>query len=121
MTTSEHGTSARVALQGAEVSTGDLFDVLSDPHRRVIVSKLDEHGGPLPMDELANELARWRPDAQTDEITDEQSREAHLTLHHVHVPKMVDAGIAERDEDDTVSLVDECDGISMILDLPASE
>ena len=121
MTTSEQGVSVREALQGAEVSTVELFDVLSNPRRRVVVSQLDEHGGPLSVDELAAELARRESDTQRNESTDEQSRKIHLALHHIHVPKMVDAGIAERNEDDTVSLVDECDGVSRVLNQFASE
>lgn len=112
MPTSEQDSGVREALQEAGVNPAAFFDVLSDSHRRVVVERLDEHG-PQTLPELADELVRWTSDEQEDEIPDEQSESYYVALYHVHVPKLVDAGIAEYDEDDdTVSLVDECDGIS---------
>ncbi|WP_232687081.1 helix-turn-helix domain-containing protein [Halobacterium zhouii] len=122
MTTSEQNTSASTALQEAGASTVDIFDALADPHRRVVLSHLDEHDGPLPMERVADRLAQWESDEQADESLDEQSREFYLALYHVHVPKLVDAGLVERDEDaGTISLVDECDEILVELDLSTSE
>lgn len=120
--TSEQGTSTGASLQEAGVDSAEFFDVLSNPVRRVIITRLDEHGGSMSMDEMADELVRWESGLQREEFPDEQSEPYYLELHHVHVPKMVDIGLVERDEDDgTFSLVDECDGISKDVDLSTPE
>jgi DNA-binding transcriptional ArsR family regulator len=115
--TSEQGTSTGPSLQNASVDSAEFFGVLSNPLRQIIVTHLDECGESVSIEEMADELARRESGQQHAEIPDEQSEPYYLELYHRHVPKLVDAGLVERDEDDgTFSLVDECDGISKHVD-----
>ena len=62
---------------------------------------LDERQRAATVRELADELAT------RDGGADGASDEIHLSLHHVHVPKLVDANLLRYDEGDrTVSLTE---------------
>lgn len=63
--------------------------VLSDGHRRSIVAFLAAEDEPVRRRAVLEHLA---PD-------DEARRRIAARLHHVHLPKLVDAGIVVHDED----------------------
>lgn len=111
MTTRERDTSDD-ALRECDVDTA-LFDALSDAHRRFVVSYLDERDEPVSVDALADELARRNADDQDDEVSEERRKSLYLALYHQHIPRLVDAGLVERDrETGAVSLAAEYEDIS---------
>ena len=77
--------------------TDQLFDVLADPYRRIVLSRLFEHDEPMSVDVLAAEVAEatesWGAGAPAGD-----SRRIAVRLHHVHLPKLAAAGLVERDD-----------------------
>ena len=65
----------------------DVFEALANPRRRRIVSTV-VGDAPQTLDDLATTLAA---DAGDDE------RDVHLSLRHVHVPKLVDCDVLAYD------------------------
>jgi len=66
-----------------------VFECLADRRRRAIVAALRDRGA-ASLRELA------------DSITDpnDRTKQVELELHHRHLPKLADAGLAEYDPDD---------------------
>lgn len=86
------------------------LDVLSHSTRRYVLWYLDRESDAVSVATLASAVASWRAgDGRTDgEQTDEQTsdeesaidpdarRRAHLSLRHVHLPRLESAGLIER-------------------------
>lgn len=94
-------------------STDSLFDVLADARRRHALASLRENDGAASFDELADAVAAReraeRPATGAENVA--------LSLHHRHLPKLEQAGMAERTAD-TVSLTER--GESALETLPVA-
>ncbi|SDK03581.1 DUF7344 domain-containing protein [Natronorubrum texcoconense] len=72
------------AVQRERASLDELFDVLSKPPRRRILTALADAN---PRDEVEF--------APRDFTSDEQREDALVRLHHAHLPKLDEAGFIE--------------------------
>ncbi|MFC5973353.1 helix-turn-helix domain-containing protein [Halomarina salina] len=90
----------------------ETFDVLSSADRRFVLQYLHTNGA-TTQSTLAERLSADRDDATRTAATQHQRRDAAIRLHHVHVPKLVDANLVEPTcEDD---LVDPTEHLAHIL------
>ncbi|WP_135854769.1 DUF7344 domain-containing protein [Halorussus salinus] len=100
------------------LNTKDLnrtFDLLSNPRRRYVLYYLVNRSDPVEIETLASELATWEAGDTATSVTDETVRSIQIALHHVHVPKLEDAGVvAVNSESRTVELRD-TDGLDPFL------
>ena len=81
------------SLNDSSGITADLFDVLSNPYRRYVLSYLqgvDDHVVEL------SELVEWVLTQEADGRT-EQRDSVSIALHHVHLPKLAEYGLIEYD------------------------
>ena len=87
---------------GAPLDT--VFDALADERRRQTVSRLVDSGGAMSVDRLlATVVTEGR---ETETLADGSGRHA-IRFHHVHLPKLEDAGLVEYDyETETVELTE---------------
>ncbi|MFC7140637.1 hypothetical protein ACFQMA_12485 [Halosimplex aquaticum] len=76
--------------------TDELFAVLSNANRRFVLSHLAEREHSPALDPLAAAMAEWSDDLDRED--------ARIALHHVHLPKLEDAGFVEYG--DTIELTD---------------
>lgn len=87
-----------------------IFDALSDRHRRHVLRSLLEHGQEVRMSELAEDLTgrdtgpsrpEVPPQASQNRMEGAEDRvhEVTASLYHVHIPKLVDAGVVKYDPD----------------------
>lgn len=78
-------------------STDALLKLLAHPQRRTLLHYLRQNGAePVPVNELVTVL---KPD-DVDPATDEgqrQRRQVLLSLQHVHLPQLADAGALDYD------------------------
>jgi len=78
----------------------DYYRLRSNRQRRATIEVLSERRGRLSIDELATAVAERTP----TEITTDRAK---IRLHHVDLPLLVEAGIAEYErEDGTVRVVE---------------
>lgn len=90
------------------------LEVLSNCYRRFLLYYLREHGT-ATRTELADVLAGWLASVD-DGAADSTDRDrTDIALHHVHLPKLLDAGLVEHDTNtgvfelgDYPGWVDEC-------------
>lgn len=76
------------------ITASERHDLLANERRRVAVDVLTEEGS-MPLEELATAVVDRRQGSTDGEIIER----AKTTLHHVHLPKMVDIGVIYYDPD----------------------
>lgn len=88
--------------RGARADSLDaIFQMLAAQRRRYALYVLSRHAGPITLADLADEVA------SLEETTSER---VATSLHHVHLPKLDDAGVADYDaEARTARLADHSD------------
>ena len=93
-------------------SVDDLFEVLSEGRRRTILTVLTERRSSMEVERLAHAVAA-REDATGSGTPSESTVErVHLTLHHVHLPKLDEAALVDYDrEAGSVVATDAADGV----------
>ena len=102
-----------------DVDTDVLFDVLSNPRRRFVLARLDGDATPKPLRDIAYQLATWEYDAAITEIPASDVTSTYVSLYHVHIPKMADAGFVEYcAKRDAVALVENGDSVTSLADSP---
>lgn len=75
------------------MSSEVLCELLADKRRRTILRCLLDHHAPIQVHELADECLSALEGVPSDS---EESRDRLLTsIHHVHLPKLADAGVIE--------------------------
>lgn len=99
------------ANDGGEGTIRDPFyELLSDRHRREVLSILAEFDRPMDLAELGDEIARGESDSDRCEGINRVA----VSLYHVHAPKLADENLVEFDPAArTVALTEE--GIDVLL------
>lgn len=86
-------------------SLDTYFKILSNQRRRQVLDCLQEYRNPMALSDLADEVAVREYETRITEIPAEKVKEIYISLYHVHIPKMADAGLVEYDQDtDLVAL-----------------
>lgn len=80
------------------LSQDEVYDLLSNPRRRFIISYLREHDH-ARLQDLASTLAAWENETSVDQLTNQQRKRVYVSLYQTHIPKLVDAGIITYDQD----------------------
>ena len=94
------------------------FEILAHRRRRFIIVCLDEHGTPMPVSDLADEIATWERGAPLPEISADDVQSIYLSLYHNHIPKMADAGVVEySQEQDAVHLYEEYRPLATLVEI----
>lgn len=98
-----------VTLPGNVRTTGrrsdrDLFDAVSNRYRRCALAFLAE--GPTSPADLATRVAAWEHGTHPGRLADAEVDAIHAALHHVHLPKLEEAGLVERTAGGNVAAVD---------------
>lgn len=95
---------ATVGTDEAEVKPdldlGVVLRVLDHPRRRYLVTTLVNGRSEAPLRELATEIAAREHDKPVTAVTERERAGVHTSLHHSHVPRLVDLGIVTYDTDD---------------------
>lgn len=97
------------------VAAGALFEILADARRRHVLYCLERFRTPIPLADLADEVAVAESDANTiADISDESVKRVYMDLYHAHVPKMADAGVVAYDQaSDTVDLTSDLGDVDL--------
>lgn len=95
VTTADHplfdDSTFRRLLERPGAVSDDVISCLADERRRSVIDAL-ETNGEMDLDDLAREVSRRADDESTDDVL--------VDLHHLHVPKLADAGIVDYDPDE---------------------
>lgn len=71
-----------------------VAEAIANRRRRYVLHLLQEAPESLTLMDVTREVVRWEQDP--DETPDSETIESvHTSLHHIHVPKLEDAGLVE--------------------------
>jgi len=94
----------------------DVFEILSNHRRRMVLYYLREHGDSAGVKELAEAIAAMENEIPAEELTSQQRKRVYVSLYQTHLPKMADAQVIEYDKDEgTVRLTDRTSSIDQYL------
>lgn len=92
----EDDTVRRVLETDADVD--DLLDALADDRRRLVLAVCYTYGGPVDRATVAQKVAELEADEEPGEAV--VTSDLRVSLQHVHLPKLEDAGLLRRDEEE---------------------
>ena len=81
----------------AEADVDGVFTVLRHRYRRVVLSHLRACQSPVPIEELAQQIAAREDDCSVSDVTAEQTERIRNRLIHQHLPKLADRGLINYD------------------------
>lgn len=89
------------------LGTGEIFDILSNNRRRLVLYHLRNNGNASDLRTLSKRVAAWENDVEPENVTSDQRMRAYTALRQSHLPKMDRQGVIEFDKDrGTVTLQD---------------
>lgn len=77
----------------------DIFSMLSNRRRRLVLHHLHRQSGAASVRELSRQVAAWENGVPTDELTYKQRKRVYTSLHQTHLPKLDDVGVVVYDRD----------------------
>lgn len=90
---------------------------LANARRLLVLLSLKENETPMSLDALATDVAMRETDFPDEDLSDDHIDSILLSLHHVHIPKLVSEEIVAFPEDeDHVVLTAEIHDVERILD-----
>lgn len=92
--------------------TDALLDALSHRYRRFALTALCGRDEPVALADLAVDVTERETGETGESLSKERAREIEISLYHVHVPKLDDAGLVEFDRDrNTVAVCNEVQSV----------
>lgn len=99
----------------------DLFAALSHTHRRVVLQYLRTTGTPVSLDDIVTKLVAWEADQSSSNESAADRATFEVSLPHVHLPKLADAGLIEYDAaEQIVAFADETSELESHLETMAA-
>ena len=84
-------------VEGADLD--ELYHTLAHQRRRFVLFCLSMHDKSCTLADIASEVASQEQDIPITDIPSEEVERVHLSLYHVHVPKLAEANLVEYDRE----------------------
>lgn len=98
------------------ISEDDVFDVLRNGRRRIVLTYLLENDGRATVERLTKRVAAEEYDVDPEDVTAEQYKRVYTGIYQGHLPRMDDLGVVEFDEDrKTVTLAESAGRVESYL------
>ena len=82
-----------------ETSLNDLYEALANDRRRAILATLREQTMPVDTATLAQYVAEAEHGVPDAAVHAEAVEQVHISLYHVHLPRLAASGLVEYDHD----------------------
>ncbi|WP_312908271.1 DUF7344 domain-containing protein [Natronosalvus caseinilyticus] len=86
-----------IAIPVEDTSVDGVLELLSHHRRRAILDLLLTHDRPLTLTDIRNEVVEKEQGTEITEIPSKQVQQVHISLHHVHIPKLEEKGVINYD------------------------
>lgn len=92
-----HTTNLAQSADSTDTQMDALFTALANPRRRFLIRTAHNADTAVTLEALIADLVAWETDhADTEQTVDRD--EVALSLHHIHIPKLVAADLITHDE-----------------------
>lgn len=88
-------TEADLLAERSELSLEERFSLLADPHRRIVIDRLNGASSEVTIEALADHVIAQLNDGALE--IDDERRRTLFALHHNHLPRLDDHGVLEYD------------------------
>lgn len=107
---------ARSSSDSEPLSSDEVFEILSNHRRRMVLYYLRQNGEFLTVNELAEKIAATENEVPVDELTSQQRKRVYVSLYQTHLPKMAQTNVIDYDEDEgVVRLTDRSNSVDRYL------
>ena len=86
-------------MVGTQVDFDTLLELCGNEHRRIVIGTLLDERRALTMRDLSEAIVEYNHHVPLREVSGETMTQLRIELHHLHVPKLVAAGLVEYDDD----------------------
>ncbi|WP_049985353.1 DUF7344 domain-containing protein [Halobellus rufus] len=94
----------------------EIFDLVSNHRRRYVIHYCKQADGPVPLSDLAEQVAAWEHDKEIRALTSAERKTVYTSLQQTHLPRLDRAGVIEF-EGGTVALTEKADRLNIYLDI----
>ena len=98
------------------LSDDEIFDVLQNERRRLVLQYLRQHGGPVSLGDLASHVAAKEYNCEEGEVSSAQRKRVYTTLQQSHLPRLDSVGIVEF-EDGMVRTTPQTEELTVYLEI----
>lgn len=92
-------TTERAFNKKSTLTKDDLFHLLQNERRRLVLWYLTETDGPVEMRDIAEQVAAWEYDTTVQHITSPQRQRVYISLYQTHLSKLADFGLIIYNQD----------------------
>lgn len=104
------------------VTTDEVFDVLKNKRRRVVLRYLIEHGGYAELSDVAEHIAAAENETTVQQLSSQQRKRVRIALYQCHLPKMDSLQLVEYDKSGgTIELREAAAEVEPYLDLARTD
>lgn len=82
----------------SELSSDEMFGILSNRRRRLVLYYLKDRGGDAELGTLATQIAAWETEQPVSNVSGTERKRVYTSLQQVHLPKIDAADIVEFDK-----------------------
>lgn len=86
-------------INPASETLDGVFSLLADQRRRLLLAVMRSYGEAVTLPDAAEEVAARETGNTVRNISAEHVTEVYLSLYHDHLPRLVDAGLLEYDQE----------------------
>jgi len=94
----------------------EIFDLVSNHRRRYVIHYCKQAEGPVPISDLAEQVAAWEHDKPIEALTSAERKTVYTSLQQTHLPRLDRAGVVTFDGRE-VELTDRADRLHIYLDI----
>lgn len=80
----------------------DLFELLDNPRRRLLLYYLFVREGGIHLSDLSREIVAFEADEPLEDIPDEKITSVYVSLYQTHIPALENCGMVEYDDAERV-------------------
>ncbi|RKD89140.1 DUF7344 domain-containing protein [Halopiger aswanensis] len=81
------------------VPKDELFHLLQNERRRLVLRYLRGTEGPVRMRDVAEQVAAWEHDTTVEQLTSKQRQRVYIPLYQSHLTKLDEAGVIDYQKD----------------------
>lgn len=88
-------------MSASQSPESEIFEVLQNSRRRLVIEYLMTSDGTASVNELADHVASIENDVPPEQLTAKQRKRVYVSLHQFHLPKLHEMNIVDLHEEGT--------------------
>lgn len=98
----DHGAFSREGADAPDLPADTLFTVLANPRRRIVIQYVLHMDEAVPKAAVIDRVAAWETQTPVADLSSDARKRAAVSLRHTHLPKLIDAGVVEYNEEEAL-------------------